>query len=140
MADYWKQIKKKQVDLDKHLNKTVRLTALAVYGQVVKLTPVDTGRARGNWWVGLNVVPSTAFPAETKAEGASLQRAALADAQQQIDAYKNDHILYVSNNLPYIRKLNEGSSMQAPANFVESASQVGARKAKEIAKTRFGDE
>ena len=29
-------------------------TSLSLFGKVVKRTPVDTGRARGNWMAGLN--------------------------------------------------------------------------------------
>lgn len=139
MSDYKKQITAIKVGIDKHLSKTVRLTSLAVLGEVIKNTPVDTGRARGNWWLGINEVPAEVHAAENKAEGAALQNAASQAATQKIGTYQPDQTIYISNNLPYIRKLNEGHSIQAPAAFVESAAQVGVRKAKEIAKSRFGE-
>jgi hypothetical protein len=33
--------------------------------------------------------------------------------------------VWLSNNVPYIRQLNAGSSQQAPAMFVEKAAEVG---------------
>jgi len=80
----------------------------------VLATPVDTGRARGNWLVGLN------FPVEAEAEsedrgGGSTIAAGNADIAR---ARAVDDI-WLSNNLPYITKLNEGSSFQAPVGFVE---------------------
>jgi hypothetical protein len=33
--------------------------------------------------------------------------------------------VYISNNLPYIDRLNKGHSKQAPAGFIESAINAG---------------
>ncbi|MAR55999.1 MAG: hypothetical protein CMM93_02345 [Rickettsiales bacterium] len=140
MSDYRKQIDLAKAGIDKKLSKVVRLSALAVYGEVVKNTPVDTGRAKGNWWAGMNDVPATIHDAEDKTSGASLQREAESKSREAIQAFKPGSKIYISNNLPYIRRLNDGYSKQAPASFVESAAQVGVAKAKQIAKTRFGDE
>ena len=34
---------------------------------------------------------------------------------------KKDNVAYITNNVPYINKLNDGHSSQAPAHFVEAA-------------------
>lgn len=107
----------------------VRRAALATDAAVVLATPVDTGRARSNWQASLNA-PATGTR-EAYVEGSSGSSAG-ANAQAAIDqgktvigATKNGDAVHLTNNLPYIGRLNEGHSAQAPAGFVEEAIQVG---------------
>lgn len=113
----------------KNVDDGFRATALAIDQTVVLATPVDTGRARSNWRVSAekNSGVFEAF-AEGKAgstAGENTQQA-LDDGAAVIDGLPPDtHTLYISNNLPYIQPLNDGSSAQAPAGFVEQAVQAG---------------
>jgi hypothetical protein len=77
-------------------------------------TPVDTGHARANW------IPAAGSPNRTEATGSdgSLAQAGTADV---LAWHLGGGLLYVSNGVPYIRKLNEGWSDQAPMMFVEAA-------------------
>jgi hypothetical protein len=109
----------------------VRKAALAVDQTVVSATPVDTGRARSNWLVGIDaptreVLDQAHTPGAKGSTGAentqqSIQAAAAAIAGY--DALRNSAI-YISNNLPYIQKLDEGHSRQAPAGFIARAAQA----------------
>jgi hypothetical protein len=101
------------------LEKTVRAVAFIVDNQLAVSTPVDTGRARANWQPSLN----------TPATG-TLQPGQKPDAAQVAAAYKIADQILITNNLPYIRRLNEGSSKQAPAGFVDEAIAVGKRAVK----------
>jgi hypothetical protein len=78
-------------------------------------TPVDTGHARANW------IPSVSSPYMQEVDGTSdaTHDAGLAEVM----AYKlaSGATLYLTNNVPYIRRLNDGWSEQAPALFVERA-------------------
>lgn len=80
---------------------------LEIDKELRKTTPVDTGNARANW------VPSVGSPApngDRKAGSAAVL------------GYQLDQgALFVSNGVPYIRYLNAGSSVKAPALFVEAA-------------------
>jgi hypothetical protein len=112
-----------------------RATALAIDQAVVTSTPVDTGRARSNWRAGVGANPGGVVPAaspgvggSTAAESASQ---AIDDATAVIGGADGD-IIYISNNLPYIQALNDGSSAQAPAGFVELAVQAGQEAVKRI--------
>ena len=108
----------------------VRELALRVDSKVVLETPVDEGRARANWITSLNrasnetVEPTGGQDAEPPGGGPNAQKSidqGLAVAAQ----YQFGQSIFISNNLPYIVKLNEGSSTQAPAGFVEAAVQDG---------------
>ena len=118
--------------VEKNISITMRRVALAVDQAVVLATPVDEGRARANWVVGIDD-PNRAlvddFPmGEEGSSGAaaaadSIARAAAVIAQYGVDSRE----IYISNNLPYIKRLNEGWSAQAPAGFVEEAAQAAAK-------------
>lgn len=100
------------------LEKKIRTTVLAVDAALVMNTPVDTGRARSNWIASLNA-PSVAMvePGQKPDTGAA------------VASFKVTDTAYIANNLPYIRRLNEGHSQQAPAGFVEMAVQSGVNAA-----------
>ena len=106
-----------------------RKAALAIDQVVVLATPVDTGRARSNWQVGIggNDAPprDSLAPGEKGSTGAAAAQAAIAEGKAVIESYKGGSSIYISNNLPYIGRLNDGYSAQAPAGFVEQAVQSG---------------
>lgn len=106
---------------------TKRLT-LEAFTRVVARSPVDTGRFRGNWQVGVGTRPdgivATAtspgrqpgdavrepIPASGAETGEAL--AAVAALNERIDK------TYVVNNLPYAEALENGHSGQAPTGMV----------------------
>lgn len=122
-----KEMDRKARSIPVNVRNGLKRTVLAIDQVLVTSTPVDTGRARSNWIVGSG--PSTkAIDAYSKGEGGSTggdnANAALAQAKAFLDA--NDiSVIYISNNLEYIQYLNEGSSAQAPAGFIEAAVQAG---------------
>ncbi len=108
------------------LEKTVRGVTLVVDQTLAITTPVDTGRARANWLPSLNT-PDVRIvePGQKSSIDATLK------------AYKITDTILISNNLPYIQKLNNGSSKQAPAGFVDAALQVGKNAVKGAARGKI---
>lgn len=77
-------------------------------------TPVDTNHARASW------IPSVGAPSSAEAGGGS--SAAHDAGLAVVVSYKlGQGPLYVSNNAPYIGRLNLGTSKQAPVGFIERA-------------------
>jgi hypothetical protein len=76
-------------------------------------TPVKTGHARASW------VPSVGAPATIEPAGAS-QAEHDAGVQAVLRFKLGDGALFVSTNARYVRRLNLGSSSQAPAGFIEA--------------------
>lgn len=77
-------------------------------------TPVDTGHARANW------IPSVGSPNTTEHAGSSTSAQQAGEAE--VLSFKlGQGMLYITNVVPYIRRLNNGSSKQAPRLFVEAA-------------------
>lgn len=118
-----------QVDgIMNNIDGVVRKVALVADQAVVMATPVDTGRARSNWISEANNSSEQIIEAYTPGEqgntAAANTQSALDQAEQVISGYRAGDSLHLTNNLPYIQALNDGSSAQAPANFVEIAIQT----------------
>jgi len=113
------------------LEKVVRAVALVVDAELVRRTPVDTGRARANWLPSLNTPDTRVLdgPGGSK-KGKSFVPSRDTTAEAVTQQYKLTDTIYISNNLPYIQELNNGSSQQAPAGFVDSALAKGKRAVK----------
>jgi len=107
----------------RNADRTVRKVVMAVDQTVVMATPVDKGRARGNWIAALDAAVTE--PTETLSPSGA---EAIAQAAGVAAAYDGDlHAeVHITNNLPYIEPLNDGTSRQAPAGFVQRAVRAGA--------------
>ena len=110
--------------LDRLTSRVVVKLTLDVTANLVETTPVDTGWARANW------VPSIGEPAlkDLPAVGPdNSQAVASAVTEQEVARAKIlGYVLkrgrvFVTNNVPYILELNDGSSTKAPAGFVQQA-------------------
>lgn len=93
-------------------NTITRVATLELFSGIVKLTPVDTGRARGNWLTGVHR-PVTGETERLDKTG----RSAIAEISENTPAGAGQ-VTYLSNNLPYIEDLERGSSKQAPEGMV----------------------
>lgn len=96
----------------KEIAHVCKMLVLEIDRELRRATPIDTGHARRNW------VPSVG--AREVFETVSADRHAQGIAA--VLAYElSQGPLWVSNNTPYIERLNYGSSEQAPAGFVEAS-------------------
>ncbi len=97
------------------LSLVVRKTVLDMAGQMVLMSPVDTGRFRSNWQYGAGSI-NTDTGASIDASGAgSIGRITVGVA-----AWKPGETMIVSNSLPYAQRLEVGWSKQAPAGVVRT--------------------
>ena len=110
----------------KKVDDFTRLVALEVFRRIILKTPVDTGRARSNW------LCTIAAPAEAMAQGEDWfqgmadaggydksGRVAIEEAANQAMEWKPGEVaIFLTNNLPYIQRLENGWSGQAPAGMV----------------------
>ena len=103
-------IKKATEKYKKGYNDVVNISLLKLSRSVVFMTPVDEGRAQGNWFASSNGFDSTRISEDT---GPNMsQISSIADGIA-------GNTFYLINNLPYIGKLEfEGHSRQAPAGMV----------------------
>lgn len=91
-----------------------RQKALEILRALTVQSPVDTGRFKGNWRVGLSVKREGEVSYKDKGGAATLQR-----GFQVIERQKDGQDIWISNNLPYAERLNEGWSDFAAPYMVE---------------------
>jgi hypothetical protein len=109
-----------KLDISKFIDKTsktadaqVRKICLDLVTGIVLKTPVDTGRARANWFTSIGS-PSDNITESTDANGSSTIAGSLGAISKA-----TGNVLWITNNLPYIYRLEfEGWSRQAPAGMV----------------------
>lgn len=94
--------------------------ALSTFSSVVLATPVDTGRARGNWQPSFGSPATSATNNTDKGGGTTI-----ASGSGLFARYEFGEKIFLTNNVPYIQRLNEGHSKQAPAGFVQKAIIAG---------------
>lgn len=95
-----------------------RKIILDLFSAIIVDTPVDTGRAQGNWQT----------TAEEPAHG-TIERFGEAESIAEIDQNISgpDGVTYMANNLPYIEPLEYGHSGQAPEGMVrKNVARIGA--------------
>lgn len=83
-----------------------RQLVFSIYNNVCKRTPVDTGRARGNWNISVNKLDGDYDENRTEQQYTS--------PSQLPAAENNDDTFYIYNNLPYITKLEYGGYTDKP--------------------------
>lgn len=99
---------------ERNVSLATRGLALRALSGLVMRTPVDTGRARGNWQVSIGA-PRDGETGVNDRGGNS----AIASGSQAIAAQRGFQTIVIQNNVPYIELLNDGHSAQAPKGYVE---------------------
>lgn len=98
-----------------------------VLQKVVTQNPVDTGLSRGNWRTSVGVIDGTTDSTLLDKSGQGSISRGIATIQSGGGVGR---LVYIANSLPYIVRLNNGYSMQAPANFVDLSVQSVVNKYK----------
>lgn len=91
----------------------VRKVSLDLFMRIVLRSPVDTGRFRGNWQLTIGAVPDNTIELNDATGQATISKAMA--ASQNIRAGQS---VFLTNNLPYGPRLENGWSKQAPAGMV----------------------
>lgn len=112
-------------------DKMAKRLTLRVTANLIEDTPVDTGWASSNWVPSIGV-PFTSIAGSKDGSKVTLDRSPSERGKADVVAnYTLDKgAIYISNNVPYIKFLNEGSSAQAPALFVEAAVERALKQVK----------
>lgn len=111
------------------INKVIIELVVNIDSGIIFANPVDTGRSRSNWIITLNNPTSELVVGEDQGDSASPigPEFALSQGQNALRSRKGGDTIFLQNNTSYIEKLNNGSSAQAPANFVQKAIMQGIR-------------
>lgn len=97
--------------------KTVRRAAIAADTAIVTTTPVDLGRAKGNWNASIGT-PDTSVQEDNLDPSGQMT---LSRNQSTIEGWSlGQGVIFIANGLPYILPLENGSSTQAPNGMTQS--------------------
>lgn len=92
----------------------VRKVTIDLARGVIGRSPVDTGRFKGNWMLGVGSVNTLTLPDITDKDGGDT----LEKIGQALDSVRAGQTLYLTNSLPYAIPLEYGHSGQAPNGMV----------------------
>lgn len=103
--------------VEKEVETARKKVTLKLFSDLIKATPVDTGRARAGWMVSAGR-PSNEAPPEGQ------QSYPEPDATNALVAFQDNEpfgVIWIVNNVSYIVALDEGHSGQAPAGMTSIA-------------------
>jgi len=101
------------INLGKQTDEVVRGTLFDLSSAIIKDTPVDTGRLRGNWMASVNKRHN-----RTTKRTDSTGNSTIGQISQDIQLMGLGHTFYLMNNLPYAERIEYGYSGQAPQGMV----------------------
>lgn len=110
------------LEFSKYPEKVVRGTLVSLVSRIIKRSPVDTGRFRGNWQASFNTMAlgqtGTIEPVDVT----------IKKAQNKANQLEMGATFFLTNNLPYSLRLEYGWSDQAPSGMVRlEVAQLQAR-------------
>jgi hypothetical protein len=104
-------------NIEKEFNDSIVKVALDIDRRIVNRTPVDTGRAKGNWIASIGTPDTRQLKAG--------EQDSIKQAQSTLSNFKGFKKIIIQNNLPYIQRLNNPPqwSLQAPPGYIQAEIQ-----------------
>ena len=100
------------------MTRAVRKIALDAFSSCILMSPVDTGRFRGNWLTAVGTTPAGTVEALDPSGSTAIGR-----VESAVTGFEPGAVIYLANNLPYAERLENGWSKQAPAGMVRMTQQ-----------------
>lgn len=111
---------------ERTLAKNICQIIFSIFDDLVMRTPVDTGRARASWRIGIGAPDMSCEPPGESFANPDQQKSKLEgiELQELINAP-----IYITNSVEYIKPLELGHSKQAPQGIVNvTAAEWNGRK------------
>lgn len=100
--------------LIKYAEKWERGTVISLFSAVIQDTPVDSGRAKNNWFVTLTRPSVKVVKSTDKSPKGSISTQKSWQIANTIASSSGDTGYFLTNNLPYIQKLEFGGYGDGP--------------------------
>lgn len=114
--DYSAQVAAALSKTERALDRTVRNVTLSLFGDIIKGTPRDTGRASGNWQTSVSEAATGVLERDDDQNRTESTLELIQNTPEKAGGKT-----YMTNNLPYIRRLEEGwSDQSAPGAMVRA--------------------
>ena len=99
---------------EEKMERAARTIVLKAFSECIQMSPVHTGRFKGNWQTSTTAIPSGVL--ETTDPSGAIARGKVEAAVATMEL---GDVVHMANNLPYARRLEDGWSKQAPAGMVK---------------------
>ena len=106
-----------------NMDLVVQKVSLDLLTRVVRMTPVKSGRARGNWMVENGIIPEGERYDAKEGGKRAAAGSAIRAAAEKIAESRAGTTVFIANNVPYIVELEDGSSTQAPQGMLRTTLQ-----------------
>ncbi len=110
MATWSIPLRRWSKDTEKKMDLVARKAIFDLFSTVVRRSPVDTGRFRANW----NISYGSINPTTTE----ETSRARIKGDLTKLLSSPVNGVIFMTNSLPYAKRLEEGWSKQAPVGMV----------------------
>lgn len=114
----------------------VKEVAKEILDTLVDNTPVDTSQALSNWQASVGGPIQTTRPAISVGSRGSTRSisatATKAEGASKIQPFVLGAEIHITNNLPYIKGLNDGTISRQPSGFVQKSLLVGRDHLKQV--------
>lgn len=107
--------------VNERLDFILRKVSFDLLRAVVLLTPVDTGRARASWGLGIDSPSADMVGEVAKLSKEAASRMAFNNAQRVVEEVMFGDSVFITNPVEYIVFLEGGSSKQAPQGMVKKS-------------------
>lgn len=121
MGSFAEATKKWSGDSAERLKLAHRKIALEAFKEVILMSPVDTGRFRGNWQCAIGPHITYLPPNEDARDPSGA--GAIGAVSAMVSALEGGDSIWLVNNLPYAGRLEYGWSDQAPGGMVRLTAQ-----------------
>ncbi|NMG32360.1 HK97 gp10 family phage protein [Aromatoleum evansii] len=115
MSSFSQQLDQAIANVKTQTEQHMRKIIIETFTSVIRMSPVKTGRFRGNWQPGIDVIPEG--PVDTT-DRTGAKTIALSTAAAMRLPLEDGRSIYLINALPYALALEYGSSKQAPQGMV----------------------
>lgn len=113
MNQFSRQVRGWSNKTQRKMDMAVRKITLDVFSNVIMMSPVASGRFRGNWQPAIGQALSGTIEAVDPTGGM-----VMAKVSGVTDGVQAGDVIYMVNNLPYAERLENGWSSQAPNGMV----------------------
>jgi len=126
-------VKKLESTINTKASALIRKVVLDGMKNLVRQSPVDTGRFKANWSTSINIMDAGTSGTKSKTPYGSLSSPAVfKKSSENIANYKLGQTMFLHNNLKYALPLEYGTSKQAGAGWIRNTAELLQRKLNEL--------
>lgn len=132
LSDLSRGLNRVSIRLNKQIKLAVDKVAVELTTDLAIATPVDSGRALSNWQAGLirqRDYIEAYFPGKYGSTRSENVQAVQSRARNNVRNRRLGKAIYVSNNAPYIKRLDEDGHSQQARNFIRPTVRQTVKKA-----------